>query len=602
MKKNHVFKTVIRQIAMIRQGHLSFIYFFWFIDTIFGGFLPVLSVFFTKIIMDVILKNQGQQELIWKVLVLSGVGLLCIILKLFVKAFLNPAYLHLRQIEFNRCAKFYQEVDYEKIEDSEFQDELQTGFMALSSDEPGFQAVYHNLGEILVNLFSIILFSIILCQFSIWIAVVCLCSTIVTALINQGIAKYINKRKKDQAHTERQKDYFNSACSNFENGKDIRVFNLKDSLMNKYKQKSLNYVQVIKDIANRRFLYALIELVTLILQDGISYYLIVKAYFDGMIDLSDVSLYISSIVAFSTVLRSFISSFTELISNAKYTEAYFNLIDYKSEYINTGDKKAVPLNQAPTIEFKNVWFKYPGTEKWILQDFNFKIEAGQKIAIVGTNGAGKSTIVKLVSGLFRPTRGEILVNGVNSLDYEKEEYYSMLSTVFQDYEIYACSILTNVIGNDVGEEAITKGKECLKRVGLQEKIEELPLQYDTQLLKVLDENGVDLSGGQKQKIAIARALYKSGNIVILDEPTSALDALAEAEIYQSFNDLVKNKTAIYISHRLSSTKFCDKIAFLDETGLREYGTHEELMRLHAGYYEMFKTQGKYYQEEATVNE
>ena len=182
---------------------------------------------------------------------------------------------------------------------------------------------------------------------------------------------------------------------------------------------------------------------------------------------------------------------------------------------------------------------------------------------------------------------------------QKEDYQKLISTVFQDYDIYALTVLENVGGINYDREKVMN---CIASVGLKEVIERLPNSYDTNLLKVIDENGVDLSGGQKQKIAIARALYKEGGIVILDEPTSALDALAEASIYQQFSDLVKDKTSIYISHRLSSTKFCDRILFFNENGLQEEGTHDDLMNNKQGYYEMFMIQGKYYQEGGENND
>ncbi len=254
------------------------------------------------------------------------------------------------------------------------------------------------------------------------------------------------------------------------------------------------------------------------------------------------------------------------------------------------------------IEFKNVTKIYHVGEVDIkaIEDVNFEISEGEFVVVLGASGAGKTTIVKLICGLFKPESGEILINGINVNEFDQQEYYKMFSAVFQDYEIYGCTILENVIGNDTDEKSRQIGKECLRRVGLEAKINQLEMGYETPLVKVIDPNGVDLSGGQKQKIAIARALYKNGNVVILDEPTSALDALAEAEIYHSFDDLVKDKTAIYISHRLSSTKFCDKIAYFDENGLQEYGSHDELMAMKKGYYHMFQVQGQYYQEGAKL--
>lgn len=597
MKKLTLFKNLRNQRRIIKSTKLYYIYFLWIINAVFGGIVPVLGVFFTKFMVDAILSNWQEKRFILLVIILTATSIVSYVIHYLLNAFLEAKYLSLRINEFNRCIDLYAKVDYEKIEDSSFQDEIHTAFEAIQGDGEGLQPMFDNACQLFVYCVSIILFFIILSFFQVGIAFLCLGSTILTALANERIAKYIDKRKKDRAHASRHTYYYNNVCSDFAYGKDTRVFNLKDQLMSNYKQKSLNYTNVLKDIANRRFAYGFIGLFMLLLQDGVSYFLIIKSALDGKISLSEVSLYVTTVVAFSIVLRSFTTTFIEYMSNGKLSDAYFKIMDQQSYYIRSGNVKEVDSLLSPAIEFKNVWFKYPNTDKWILKDFSFKINPGERIAIVGVNGAGKSTIVKLVCGLFHATKGQILVNNIPIEDYEKDTYYSMFSTVFQDFDVYACTILENVIGSDISAEAKERGKECIACVGLKEKIESLPLQYDTPLLKVIDENGVDLSGGQKQKLAIARALYKNGNVVILDEPTSALDAMAEAEIYQSFNDLVQHKTAIYISHRLSSTKFCDRIAYFDVDGLKECGTHEELMKNKKGYYEMFKTQGKYYQKE-----
>ena len=287
--------------------------------------------------------------------------------------------------------------------------------------------------------------------------------------------------------------------------------------------------------------------------------------------------------------------YAKLKEDTRYSNDYFNFLDDNSFYTQQGNRAALEDNLE--IEFKNVSFHYPATDKYIFKNLNFKIHRGEKLAIVGTNGAGKTTIVKMICGLFYPTEGNIYVNGIDIKEFSQEEYQKMFGVVFQDYQIYAASVIENIVGTDNDLRSINKAKKCIEKVGLKEKIESLPNSYDTQLLKVVDNTGVELSGGQSQKIAIARALYKDSNMVLLDEPTAALDALAEAEIYQNFNELVKGKTAVYISHRLSSTKFCDHIAMFTQEGLKEYGTHEELMKLKGEYYNMFITQGKYYQEE-----
>jgi len=526
-----------------------------------------------------------------------GICIVSYAIMIFTKNHIDAQSLLMREKEFYKTSKFFKNTKYENIEDSQFNDRFEVGVEALSSDGQGFQNTYMVLSTLLGLGVSIILFFILLSFYEIWVGVICLVSTILTSLLNTFLASYMHKKEDKEAHANRQAEYYNRTCSNFNYGKDIRVFGLKSSLIDKYHGKSISYIQVIKDIANKKFLVALVKMLVLLIQDGLSYYLIVKGYFDGVLSISMVSLYLTAIVAYSTVLREFISNMEQMLIDLKQTSTYFKTIDNEELFKSKGTVKAFSKDTKIKIEFQHVYFRYPHTETNILSDLNLTINPGEKIAIVGTNGAGKSTIVKLISGLFIPDKVRILINGIPTTDFDRESYYSMFSAVFQDFKIYACSVIENIVGDDGSEEAREKAISCLKTIGLNEKIESLANKYDTMLTKGVEDGGVDLSGGQKQKIAIARALYKDGNVVILDEPTSALDALAEADIYQSFDGLIKNKTAIYISHRLSSTKFCDHIAFFDKEGLKEYGTHDELMDKKGEYYRMFTIQGQYYQEE-----
>lgn len=597
MKQYTPFKILIRQLHLIKENHISRLYICYFLTALCGGCLPVLATFYTKLILDVILKTQNQQELIQTILILTIASILLFVVKTMLDGYSDSLFIRLRQNEFNNCIKMYHDVNYAYIEDSKFQDHIQVGFTTLDSDGRGFQHVYTMINRLSAEIVSIFLFYLLISRFSVWISLLCILSTIIITLVNRSVANYAHSREDDEAKAYRQANYFNKTCSDFSYGKDIRVFHLKDALMQLYRIKSKDYIHVIRDIENKRFKVTLFELIALFFQDGISFLLVVLGYFNGELTLPMVSLYLSMIVSFTTIMRTFSENASTLVRDLKLSSTYFQMMD-QPEYapVKENGRNALDSEQAIEIEFRNVSFRYPNCEKYIYKNFSFKIFAHEKLAIVGTNGAGKTTLVKLISGLFEPESGEILINGINIKEFNRQEYYKMFSTVFQDYEIYAGSILENVIGTVTDEKEIKRGKDCLKRVGLQEKIESLPLKYDTPLIKTVHPDGLDLSGGQKQKIAIARALYKNGNVVILDEPTSALDALAEAEIYQSFDDLIKNKTAIYISHRLSSTKFCGKIAFFDENGLQEYGTHDELMAAKKGYYHMFEVQGQYYQE------
>lgn len=601
-KKMSTFQVLKRNLRILKEKRKWLAFLILSLNMIVGGILPIIAVYIPRIIIDYLNTGASKDTIINSIITLTAITLLCAMIKVICDNYDMGFFMSIRIDEFNKVITRFQEIDYSYLEDPQFEDQATVAIEALNSNNMGFENIYHSIFKLLPLCFSIIFYCFLIGLLQPIIFLACIIGGFITVIVNRGIAKYIDKRKEDRARAIRQKNYFYNICYDFTYGKDIRVYNLRDKLVNDYKKKSYNYLTVIKNIANRRFLLGLLELIMLLLQDGIAYYFVIKGYYNHQLTLGEVSLYISAIIALSTSLREFTNLLSNLNIDANYCKNYYHFMDDNSYFTFKGHRKAIPKNETLEIEFKNVSFKYPKTERWILKDFNFKINKGEKLAIVGINGAGKSTIVKLITGLFDVTEGEIFINGINIKEFDQKEYQKMFSVVFQEVFIYATTVLENVIGLDTLEEERKKGMDCLKRVGLKEKIESLPNGYEQQLLKVIDENGVELSGGQNQKIAIARALYKDANMVILDEPTASLDALAEAEIYQSFNDLVKDKTAIYISHRLSSTKFCDKIALFSPSGLIEYGSHDELMAKKGPYYEMFMTQGKYYQEEVSIDE
>jgi ABC-type multidrug transport system fused ATPase/permease subunit len=594
-RKYSTFQVIGRQLRLISEHKMNYLHVIFVLNMFCSGLLPFIAIFIPRIVIDSLTQGLSKEVIIRSIVLVCALSLVLSIMRTFFDNIRRSRFIELRTKEFFKINSRYLDIDYPFLEDASFRDRVETAQHALSNNVDGFEGAYHNLFEILPLLFSVILYSVLIGIFQPLIFVACIIGAFVSILVNRAITKYVIKRKDDVARTRRRKNYFYNTCYDFAYGKDIRIYQLQDKLSADYKQRSYNYITVMKEIANKRFAIGLLELIMLLLQDGLAYYFVIKGYFAGAISLGEVSLYIGAIIALSTALRSISTNITNLNTNTQLTSDYFEIMDDDSYVSLQGNRTALPKGETLEIEFRNVSFKYPRTERFILKDFNFKIHKGEKLAIVGANGAGKSTIVKLISGLFMPTSGEILLNGINIREFAQEEYFKMFSVVFQEVHIYASSIIRNVIGTDEGEEAYARGKLCLERVGLKEKIESLPQGYETQLLKVIDEEGVEFSGGQNQKIAIARALYKDANMVILDEPTAALDALAEAEIYQSFDDLVREKTAVYISHRLSSTKFCDKIALFSADGLLEYGTHEELMAQEGEYYKMFITQGKYYQ-------
>lgn len=254
------------------------------------------------------------------------------------------------------------------------------------------------------------------------------------------------------------------------------------------------------------------------------------------------------------------------------------------------------------FKFENVSFKYPGHDEYVIKNINLTIEAGEKLAVVGVNGAGKTTFIKLIMRLYEPNEGRILLNGVDIREYNRKEYFRLFSPVFQNVECFALPIFQNISFASEENTDMKKIDEVLEKSRLKEKVYSYENGVHTNLLKILDKEGIDLSGGEKQRLAMARALYKDGKMVILDEPTAALDALAEDKMYREFEEMVRNRTAIFISHRLGSTRFCDKIVMFEDGQIVEEGTHDDLMKKDGKYAYMFRIQSQYYKEGGMENE
>ena len=327
--------------------------------------------------------------------------------------------------------------------------------------------------------------------------------------------------------------------------------------------------------------------------------LIYMIMFRGM-SISNFVLYIGLVAAFSTAMTDLFCNLVWMNMNRMQLDDFRTFMDWTEEIPNYQKGEGTINNiklEKYEFKFENVSFKYPGHDKFILKNLNLTIEAGSKLAIVGINGAGKTTLTKLLMRLYEPTEGRILLNGVDIKQFDRESYFNIFAPVFQNIEIFAFPVWQNISMKSDNETDRDKVMETLKRSDLDEKINRYENKIDTKLLRIIDPDGVDLSGGERQRLAMARALDSDRDVLVLDEPTAALDALAEDKMYQEFNEMVKGKTAIFISHRLSSTRFCDKIVMFEDGKIIEEGTHDELMKTGGKYSDMFKIQAQYYKSE-----
>lgn len=328
---------------------------------------------------------------------------------------------------------------------------------------------------------------------------------------------------------------------------------------------------------------------------GCAYVFVCLKAWAGAFGVGEITQYIGALTMVSGAIGTMITSLNELRNNAEFLKLTFDFLDIPNKMYQGSLTVEKRMDNDYEIEFRDVSFKYPGSENYALRHVSFKFNIGEKLAVVGQNGSGKTTFIKLLCRLYDPDEGEILLNGINIRKYNYLDYISVFSVVFQDFRLFALPLGQNVAINSNYDAG--KVNSCLEKAGFILDAEKMPQGLDTYLYKNLDKNGVNVSGGEAQKIAIARALYKNAPFIILDEPTAALDPVAESEIYSRFSEMVTDRTAVYISHRLSSCRFCDKIAVFDHGSVVQVGTHDGLLSDESGkYYELWNAQAQYYDE------
>lgn len=386
--------------------------------------------------------------------------------------------------------------------------------------------------------------------------------------------------------------YVTREVEEFRYGKDIRLYGAAGTLIAKASEQMGRINALFKKKADEIYPFDIGESIVTALRDFGTYFYLGALAILGYITIGTYSQLVTSGGVFNSSLREVMYGLRDIVKRCNYGYEIVKLMEYPA-MLQKGSKSVENYEKPHEIEFRGVSFSYPNTGVQVLKNVSIKIKAGERLSVVGLNGAGKTTFIKLLCRLYDCDEGEILLDGVNIKDYDYDEYMKLFSVVFQDFKLLSFSAKDNILlGKEDSSESVDK---MFEKVGLLDKINSLPKGSDTMMFRQFDRDGVQLSGGEQQKLAIARALYKDAPVVILDEPTAALDPVAEYEIYCRFNELVGGKTAVYISHRLSSCKFCDRIAVFSEGTIKELGTHSELVHKRGGIYaEMFGAQAQYY--------
>ena len=514
------------------------------------------------------------------------------------------------------CAKLdlklfekYMTCSYEKLEDADFTAHYKEADGYLADDNHFLSEAAMHIIEIGSGALGIILYFSILIRLPKWVLAVLITGTIEELLISRNAENERKKRQETIGRLTRKADYMNKTAADVRSAKDIRIFGMIPWLEEKFTavldrfhiENTQVEKQRIRIAGIRAGISGVLEILT-----GI---LLAVFVLQEKLSLAEYILYVGAIRSFSmwsfqfgtlmqnfyrmngdlNCIRSFIDGEETIQSN---TQTQVNKQSNRSIVNTTG----MQFDHVSKIEFSHVFYRYPKSDRWIVKDLSFVIEDGEKIALVGMNGAGKTTMIKLLCGLLIPTKGTIRINGVSSTDISREDYYRLFSTVFQDIHLFPASIQKNIVCSDEQIDPI-RFDDAVKKSGMDQVAQKFRDGLNTLLVAEVDEDAVNLSGGQVQKLMLARAIYKNAPILLLDEPTAALDPIAEKNIYLQYNEMAEGKVSVFISHRLASTVFCDRIFFMKNGIIAEEGTHKELIQKKGDYYEAFSVQSKYYQEE-----
>ncbi len=593
MKKIEQISLAIKKmyIKMIEQDKklliMTIIYMFSF------TFFDVIVAFFPKVLLDLYMNNKSFQEICIFITFFLVVGCLMGGINSIIReaATAKIGYLRIEYLAdaFNKIIT----CDYKNMEDATFFNRYDSAFDACSNAENGIEKVYNVLFDLPALILKVVLFSCVMGRFSPLLLLAVLLHVTVSFGVKKKTASYKYMYKEEFSRVNRKKRYFNNITQDFQYGKDIRLYNLKNLLKKKYYGEIRKYKLLFRKVRNKEFVLNLLCCVTIMISDIAIYGVLIYNSLNGIL-ISNITMYFIVVNMLISSSNLMVAGISDIYGEGLYISDYFDFI--KAELCNSNGKQVNFSNKSSIgIQIRNLSFKYPNTEKYIFKNLNLSIMPGEKVALVGDNGVGKSTLIKIIVGLFRDFDGEVLIGGENIREISTENLFALFSIAFQDVNLLAYTVNENITGTSEISDS-NKVWEALEKAGLKKKIEKNPKGLEQQVHKYIYEDGVEFSGGESQKMAIARAIFKDAFIFILDEPTASLDALAEKEIYEKFGNITCEKTTIFISHRLASTKFCDRIILIGADGVLEQGTHKELMELKGKYFEMFTLQGKYYQE------
>lgn len=593
-KKNYNSFQNILQLYKESWGYNRRILLFSLVSIVTGVIAPVFGIYLPKVAVDLLSQRADAGRIAW---VLGGFvsGLL---LLQGAKAYFGTScyyyYNEMRKYFMRKIFLHSLNTSYAFEESSDCHQRYREAIVAVSwGDGSGPSRLFRETPELIVYICCFVLYSRILSTLHMGVVILLLISALIVYVFRRKEAVCYDRTMEEYARSGRQLGYTMGVCENVRSGKDIRVYDMGSWLAGLIQLLQGRQKKVLMERSNQEYKTQVVGCILNFLRDGLAYVYLIYETYSGNISMGDFVLYFGAITGFSNWVIQIIWK----IGSIKTGNIQYNYIRTFLEIPIEEEKSEEDLpdvSEGVEISFEHVSFRYPEEAADTIHDVSFCIHRGERVAVVGLNGAGKTTLVKLMTGLYEPTSGVIRINGVDMTRLCRKDVYGLYSAVFQDIMLLPFRLDENIALQKKEEIDAKRVDEVIKLAGLQEELQKRGITQDSYMTKTLTEEGVNLSGGQQQKLLLARALYKDGPVLVLDEPTAALDPIAEKEIYEKYEELCEGKTAVFISHRLASTQFSHRIFFMKAGRIAECGSHEELLLAGGEYAHMFNVQSHYY--------
>ncbi len=462
------------------------------------------------------------------------------------------------------------------------------------SNAAASENIWSTLTSLLVSLSGFVVYLILLRNMDPLLLLIVLLTATVSFLFHRSTQQWEYLHRKEEGAHERALRYVQEQMFSTKLAKDIRIFGLGSWLQDVSQRAAALYLAFLHRRERRYIAVCAADFLLTVARSGLAYFYLIRMTLRQGLPVSDFLLYFSAVSGFTTWITGIMRDFSTLRHECMEINQIQEYLDYPEVFRFSGGKP-IPHTDRWELRLEDVSFRYPGADRDTIHHMNLTVHAGEKLAVVGLNGAGKTTLVKLLCGFFDPDQGRVLLNGQDIREFNRQDYYALLSAVFQDFSVLDSTLAENVSQVPMGADR-ERVLQCLEKAGLSQAVADMPKGIDTHIGRKVYLDGTELSGGQLQRLMLARALYKDGPILVLDEPTAALDPLAENDIYQKYSAMTQGKTSLFISHRLASTQFCDRILYLEDGRIAEEGTHTDLLAKGGGYAKLFTVQSQYYQE------